>query len=87
MNYNKRIKDLKNLNEQLKNQYSNEQNRNYCLQCKIDKLEKENEQLKENWNCLKEWLDNLIKETDKPVSKLLFKSVLSNIKKIEKSDK
>ena len=45
MNYNKRIKSLKILNEQLKNQYSSEQNRNYCLQCKIDKLEKEKQEL------------------------------------------
>ena len=43
MNYKKTIKDLKELNSQLKGQYSDEQNRNYCLQCKIDKLEKENQ--------------------------------------------
>lgn len=47
MNYNKTIKDLRQLNGQLKGQYSDEQNRNYCLQCKIDKLEKENQQLKD----------------------------------------
>ena len=47
MNCKKTIKDLRELNSQLKGQYSDEQNRNYCLQCKIDKLEKENQQLKE----------------------------------------
>ena len=41
MNYKKIIKDLKEFNSQLKGQYSDEQNRNYCLQCKIDRLEKE----------------------------------------------
>ena len=45
MNYNKRIKALKELNNQLKGQYRDEQNRNYCLQCKIDKLEKEKQEL------------------------------------------
>lgn len=62
MNYNKRIKDLKELNNQLKGQYSDEQNRNYCLQCKIDKLEKEKQELidylKENKNKLHKKLDN-----------------------------
>ena len=47
MNYNKRIKALKELNNQLKGQYRDEQNRNYCLQCKIDKLEQENKKYKE----------------------------------------
>ena len=46
MNYKKAIKDLKEFNSQLKGQYSDEQNRNYCLQCKIDKLEKEKQELK-----------------------------------------
>ena len=45
MNYKKIIKDLRELNSQLKGQYSDEQNRNYCLQCKIDKLEKEKQEL------------------------------------------
>ena len=45
MNYKKTIKDLKELNSQLKGQYSDEQNRNYCLQCKIDKLEKEKQEI------------------------------------------
>lgn len=45
MNYKKTIKDLKELNNQLKGKYSDEQNRNYCLQCKIDKLEKEKQKL------------------------------------------
>lgn len=45
MNYKKIIKDLKEFNSQLKGQYGDEQNRNYCLQCKIDKLEKEKQEL------------------------------------------
>lgn len=45
MNCKKTIKDLRELNSQLKGQYSDEQNRNYCLQCKIDKLEKEKQEL------------------------------------------
>ena len=45
MNCKKTIKDLKEFNSQLKGQYSDEQNRNYCLQCKIDKLEKEKQEL------------------------------------------
>lgn len=45
MNYKKIIKDLKEFNSQLKGQYRDEQNRNYCLQCKIDKLEKEKQEL------------------------------------------
>ena len=45
MNYKKIIKDLRELNSQLKGQYRDEQNRNYCLQCKIDKLEKEKQEL------------------------------------------
>lgn len=45
MNYKKTIKDLKELNNQLKGQYRDEQNRNYCLQCKIDKSEKEKQEL------------------------------------------
>ena len=60
MNYNKRIKSLKILNEQLKNQYSSEQNRNYCLQCKIDKLEKEKQELIEYLKeKIKEYTPNL----------------------------
>lgn len=47
MNCKKTIKDLRELNSQLKSQYSDEQNRNYCLQCKIDKLEKEKQELVE----------------------------------------
>lgn len=45
MNCKKTIKDLRELNSQLKGQYRDEQNRNYCLQCKIDKLEKEKQEL------------------------------------------
>lgn len=45
MNCKKTIKDLRELNSQLKGQYRDEQNRNYCLQCKIDKLEKEKQKL------------------------------------------
>lgn len=45
MNYKKIIKDLKEFNSQLKGQYRDEQNRNYCLQCKIDKSEKEKQEL------------------------------------------
>ena len=45
MNYKKAIKDLKEFNSQLKGQYSDEQNRSYCLQCKVDKLEKEKQEL------------------------------------------
>ena len=47
MNCKKTIKDLRELNSQLKGQYRDEQNRNYCLQCKIDKLEQENKKYKE----------------------------------------
>ena len=47
MNYKKTIKDLKEFNSKLKGQYNYEQNRNYCLQCKIDRLEKEKQELKE----------------------------------------
>ena len=45
MNCKKTIKDLRELNSQLKGQYRDEQNRNYCLQCKINKLEKEKQEL------------------------------------------
>ena len=62
MNYKKTIKDLKELNSQLKGQYSDEQNRNYCLQCKIDKLEKENQELKEK---IKNFSEELKKEIEK----------------------
>lgn len=62
MNYKKTIKDLKELNSQLKGQYSDEQNRNYCLQCKIDKLEKENQELKEK-------IKNLSEELKKEIEK------------------
>ena len=62
MNYKKTIKDLKELNSQLKVQYSDEQNRNYCLQCKIDKLEKENQELKEK---IKNFSEELKKEIEK----------------------
>ena len=47
MNYKKIIKDLKEFNSQLKGQYRDEQNRNYCLQSKINKLEKEKQELVE----------------------------------------
>lgn len=76
------LKENRELRKKLEKSFSYEEY-DYQVSKKLE-LKKENEQLKENWNCLKEWLDNLIKETDKPVSKLLFKSVLSNIKKIEK---
>ena len=62
MNYKKTIKDIKELNNQLKGQYSDEQNRNYCLQCKIDKLEKENQELKEK---IKNFSEELKKEIEK----------------------
>ena len=62
MNYKKTIKDLKELNSQLKGQYSDEQNRNYCWQCKIDKLEKENQELKEK---IKNFSEELKKEIEK----------------------
>ena len=75
------IKYLRELNRQLKGQYSDEQNRNYCLQCKIDKLEKEKI----------EQLDNLInKGNHKPYgeelnlyenSKLRYLEILSKIEK------
>lgn len=59
MNCKKIIKDLRELNSQLKGQYRDEQNRNYCLQCKIDKLEKEKQELIEY---LKKEIENLLKE-------------------------
>ena len=71
MNYNKRIKSLKILNEQLKNQYSSEQNRNYCLQCKIDKLEKEKQEL---IDYLKEKIESS-KGNDTVINGMYFKSM------------
>ncbi len=60
MNYNKTIKDLRQLNSQLKGQYRDEQNRNYCLQCKIDKSEKEKQELIEYLKeKIKEYTPNL----------------------------
>lgn len=79
------LKENRELRKKLEKSFSYEEY-DYQVNRNIE-LRKENKHLRENWEYLKEWLDNLIKETDKPVSKLLFKSVLSNIKKIEKSDK
>lgn len=64
MNYNKTIKGLRELNSQLKGQYSDEQNRNYCLQCKIDKLEKEKQELIEDIKNLINIINNNCFELD-----------------------
>lgn len=83
MNCKKTIKDLRELNSQLKSQYSDEQNRNYCLQCKIDKLEKEDQELIE-------YLKKKIKERNKDIkligedvytSKYAYQEILSKIEK------
>ena len=71
MNYKKTIKDLKEFNSQLKGQYSNEQNRSYCLQCKIDKLEKEKQELIEY---LKEKIESS-KGNDTVINGMYFKSM------------
>lgn len=64
MNYKKIIKDLKEFNSQLKGQYSDEQNRNYCLQCKVDKLEKEKQELIEYLKKEIEQLENIPKDEE-----------------------
>ena len=84
MNYKKIIKDLKELNNQLKGQYRDEQNRNYCLQCKIDKLEKEKQELIEY---LKKEIEDLEKNkmdfsSDYYVDrKMVLKEILSKVEK------
>lgn len=88
MNCKKAIKDLRELNSQLKGQYRDEQNRNYCLQCKIDKIEKEKQELieylKENISILDNILENE-KDEDKIYNCLIrrttFKEVLNKIEK------
>ncbi len=77
MNCKKTIKDLRELNSQLKGQYSDEQNRNYCLQCKIDKLEKEKqeliEQLEKSEKARKEAVDYIEKFVPIDVDTILMR--------------
>ena len=54
MNKDKSIKDLKERNDKLKNQYELLQIRNHHQVYVNKKLEQENKQLKDNWNKLKE---------------------------------
>ena len=54
---------------------------------KIELLEKENQKLKNNWAKLKKWLKIHINTTTKDTTRVLIKSVLVNVKEIEKSDK
>ena len=51
-----------------------------------EKLEQENKQLKNNWNNLKKWLAEHILMSEKPTTKILLKSILANVKEIERND-
>ena len=52
-----------------------------------DRLLEENRQLKNNWKSLKKWLKFRIDATTRDISRILLKSILANVKEIEKSDK
>lgn len=49
-------------------------------------LLEENQKLKNNWKSLKKWLKFRIDATTRDISRVLYKSILANVKEIEKSD-
>lgn len=53
------IKDLKELNDKLQSQYYCSEARCFSAQYKAEQLEKENKQLKDNWNKLRDYLFNI----------------------------
>ena len=68
----------------------NYNNEPYCFNCLMEELErlnKENKKLKNNWKSLKKWLKFRIDATTRDISRVLYKSILTNVKEIEKSDK
>ena len=56
-----------------------------CTHRNTELLE-ENQKLKNNWAKLKKWLKLHINTTTKDKTRILFKSILANVKEIEKSD-
>ena len=52
-----------------------------------DRLLEENKKLKNNWKSLKKWLKFRIDATTRDLTRILLKSILANVKEIEKSDK